>query len=133
MARGCFPFTPVQFDGPECDRCGIRLIDFDAAVNAGWIPSYIDAATDEEVSESLCPACQKRLGLVFNSELGDFELPKRHIPMPAALRDRWAEAVAGLITLRDEADRMGNAHLAKLSRDAIEAMDEPRDIGPEHE
>ena len=63
----------------DCVLCGKTVSDTNAAIDAGWIPSYWDG--DGEVEGPFCDECvAKRLQLC--EETGDHELsPNRLEPM----------------------------------------------------
>ncbi|MHB8971254.1 MAG: hypothetical protein ACYC4N_12475 [Pirellulaceae bacterium] len=44
-----------QSDKITCDLCGSTIQHVEAAIEAGWIPSYFDGET--EVSQPVCPEC----------------------------------------------------------------------------
>ena len=53
-----------------CYFCRTTVADFEAAVLAGWIPSFYDG--EQEITEPVCPACTSaRLQI---GEDGEFEL-----------------------------------------------------------
>lgn len=54
----------------DCYFCGTET---DAAVDAGWIPSFWHG--DREVDGQVCPSCCKA-HLRFNEEMGDYEVPE---------------------------------------------------------
>jgi hypothetical protein len=46
---------PPQSDKITCDLCGQTIQHVEAAIEAGWIPSYFDG--ENEVCEPVCPEC----------------------------------------------------------------------------
>lgn len=54
-----------QSETIRCDLCGKTIQPVDAAIEAGWIPSYFDG--EEEIMQAVCPVCvQTRLDVELN-------------------------------------------------------------------
>jgi hypothetical protein len=57
-----------------CHFCKASL-PIEQAMDAGWVPSFWDVATDNGVTEPVCPECQRREGIDYNEETGNWERP----------------------------------------------------------
>jgi len=64
-----------------CHNCAATSDSIDAAIDAGWIPSYWEALPAPESADGrwteidgpFCPDCIGLLGLVFCADTGDYE------------------------------------------------------------
>ncbi len=67
-----------------CAFCGTTVPDTEAAIDAGWIPSFWHAQTEYGGHrQAVCSACT-RTHLEYNAEMGDYQL-KAGAALPADL------------------------------------------------
>jgi hypothetical protein len=99
--RGGSVFDKLMPPPLQCDLCDATAADVEAAIDAGWLPSYYDGPEPdgEETGNPICEACVNKCHLdngeyTLNAEYRDIPLPDMLTALSKELSDLDGDSVS---------------------------------------